>query len=592
MGTINTQKTYDVMGRVISTATDIGTENITYDSAGRIAKKTNSVNGTEKIYSYYPNSLVKKIITKQNGTTVYNENYGYDNAGNKTYADLNGDITEYRYDGMNRLLSVNENKTKYTEYEFDGFNNITAEYEISGSSVKKKTYYYDGNNRLVMLAGGNTATRYEYDNEGNVIQMTDGTGSSQRKSFYGYDGANRLSSFSSPDTNAEYTYNVDGLRESKTVNGEYTRFMYDGSNVAGEIKNDNYYIYYRATELMGYKSYKGDMYYYRSDSHGNVTALLDYSGKEIKNYSYSPYGRKKALRYVPNGDKTVMYMWKSETETVHNPFGYCGEYCDDETGFVYLRNRMYDPYMSRFISQDPAKDGFNWYVYCEGNPVNFVDPIGLFRIIDGSSYDKYQLGSGNINNQINDYVSDDIKNMQIKLQELGYLDKSIIWYGYFGNQTLAAVNAFKEANNIKNNTKETKGIVGATTWALMGLDFDVIESVGLTTSNVSMNRGVLRVDRNIVNANMVNTYYAAGAIKGAYKIAFGEEFNVTTNSVYWELIGHIFADEVAEINKGGMLDSFWKRVQRSTGTIDIGDNIIVPDNNRWAWDFISQLGSK
>ena len=376
MGTVNTQKTYDVMGRVISTATDIGTENITYDGAGRIAKKTNSVNGTEKIYSYYPNSLVKKIITKQNGTTVYNENYGYDNAGNKTYADLNGDITEYRYDGMNRLLSVNENKTKYTEYEFDGFNNITAEYEISGSSVKKKTYYYDGNNRLVMLAGGNTATRYEYDNEGNVIKMTDGTGSSQRKSFYGYDGANRLSSFSSPDANAEYTYNVDGLRESKTVNGEYTRFMYDGSNVAGEIKNDNYYIYYRATELMGYKSYKGDMYYYRSDSHGNVTALMDYSGKEIKNYSYSPYGRKKALRYVPNGDKTIMYMWKAETETVHNPFGYCGEYCDDETGFVYLRNRMYDPYMSRFISQDPAKDGFNWYVYCEGNPVNFVDPSG------------------------------------------------------------------------------------------------------------------------------------------------------------------------------------------------------------------------
>ena len=80
MGTVNTKKTYDVMGRVISTATDIGTENITYDSAGRIAKKTNSVNGTEKIYSYYPNSLVKKIITKQNGTTVYNENYGYDTA--------------------------------------------------------------------------------------------------------------------------------------------------------------------------------------------------------------------------------------------------------------------------------------------------------------------------------------------------------------------------------------------------------------------------------------------------------------------------------------------------------------------------------
>lgn len=207
-------------------------------------------------------------------------------------------------------------------------------------------------------------------------------------------------------------------------------------------------------------------------------------------------------------------------------------------------------------------------------------------------YDKYQLGSGNINNQINDYVSEDIKKIQIKLQELGYLDKSITWYGYFGNQTLAAVNAFKEANNIQNNTKETKGIVGATTWALMGLDFDVIESAGVTSSNVSMSRGVLRVDRNIVNADMVNTYYVAGAIKDAYKLAFGEDFNVTTDSVYWELVGHIFADKVAETNKGGMLDPLWKRVQRSTGTIDIGDDVIVPDNNRWVWDLISRSGSK
>lgn len=55
---------------------------------------------------------------------------------------------------------------------------------------------------------------------------------------------------------------------------------------------------------------------------------------------------------------------------------------------------------------------------------------------------------------------------------------------------------------------------------------------------------------------------------------------------------NIFADEVAEANKGGMLDFLWKRVQRSTGTIDIGDNVIVPDNNRWIWDLISRLESK
>ena len=29
------------------------------------------------------------------------------------------------------------------------------------------------------------------------------------------------------------------------------------------------------------------------------------------------------------------------------------------------------------MAEDPVKDGLNWYAYCAGNPVNFVDPWGL-----------------------------------------------------------------------------------------------------------------------------------------------------------------------------------------------------------------------
>ena len=48
---------------------------------------------------------------------------------------------------------------------------------------------------------------------------------------------------------------------------------------------------------------------------------------------------------------------------------------------IYLRNRYYDPSLRRFISEDPAKDGLNWYVYCGNNPVNAVDPWGLMSYI-------------------------------------------------------------------------------------------------------------------------------------------------------------------------------------------------------------------
>ena len=67
-------------------------------------------------------------------------------------------------------------------------------------------------------------------------------------------------------------------------------------------------------------------------------------------------------------------LWEGETP---DNFGYCGEYRDDESGLIYLRNRYYDPETGRFITEDPAKDGVNWYTYAGNDPVNFIDPWGL-----------------------------------------------------------------------------------------------------------------------------------------------------------------------------------------------------------------------
>ena len=61
----------------------------------------------------------------------------------------------------------------------------------------------------------------------------------------------------------------------------------------------------------------------------------------------------------------------------YSNLGYCGEYFDNESGLIYLRARYYNPKTGRFINEDPIRDGLNWYVYCENNPVKFVDPSGL-----------------------------------------------------------------------------------------------------------------------------------------------------------------------------------------------------------------------
>lgn len=40
-----------------------------------------------------------------------------------------------------------------------------------------------------------------------------------------------------------------------------------------------------------------------------------------------------------------------------NPFRYCGEYFDKETGTYYLRARYYAPETGRFTQEDPSCDG-------------------------------------------------------------------------------------------------------------------------------------------------------------------------------------------------------------------------------------------
>ena len=67
----------------------------------------------------------------------------------------------------------------------------------------------------------------------------------------------------------------------------------------------------------------------------------------------------------------------TKQETIDNPFTYFGQTYDETTGLYYLRARYYDPQTGRFTQQDPAEDGYNWYVYGNQNPIMYVDPDGL-----------------------------------------------------------------------------------------------------------------------------------------------------------------------------------------------------------------------
>jgi RHS repeat-associated protein len=51
----------------------------------------------------------------------------------------------------------------------------------------------------------------------------------------------------------------------------------------------------------------------------------------------------------------------------------------DGSGYLYRRNRYYDPSTGRFTQEDPIglAGGLNFYGYADGDPVNYSDPFGL-----------------------------------------------------------------------------------------------------------------------------------------------------------------------------------------------------------------------
>jgi RHS repeat-associated protein len=78
-------------------------------------------------------------------------------------------------------------------------------------------------------------------------------------------------------------------------------------------------------------------------------------------------------------------------EEVENNFRFPGQYFDEESGLHYNFFRYYDTETGRYISVDLARDGINFYAYCEADPLNFVDPYGLVTDRAGRECDSNEL---------------------------------------------------------------------------------------------------------------------------------------------------------------------------------------------------------
>ena len=140
---------------------------------------------------------------------------------------------------------------------------------------------------------------------------------------------------------------------------------------------------------------------------------------------------------------------------------------DEEQQKYYLNARYYDARIARFISEDTYRGepddplSLNLYAYCSNNPIIYTDPTGHFKegeILEIGSYGEDVVM---LQKQLNNALAGttDAYGNPFQLEVTGIFDAA----------TMLAVNQYKELNNLKNDSTDTYGKVGSTTWKNMQL---------------------------------------------------------------------------------------------------------------------------
>ena len=320
----------------------------TYDKNNHIVsekiKNNYKIEGTETVdevrnYDYDVNGrLIKSVVTNNKTDDVKESEYEYDKVGNKVKESINDEVTTNIYNKLNQIVSsktANDEETvsnRQFAYDNNG-NQIKAVDDVKGTYL---TYTYDADNRISKVSG-----------------------TSEKKAV-----------------SQENLYNGDGKRIKKIEAGEEINYFYQNDSVlATSDKKDkltSYNIYGDGANVISTmrKTVSGGREYftYNKDVRGSTSSIIDSQGTAQAIYYYDDFG-----------NTTAKGNFKNE-------ICYIGGIYDDTTGLYYLNARYYSPEDGNFMSQDTYRGEYtnpatlNFYGYCGGNPINYVDPSGHFYV--------------------------------------------------------------------------------------------------------------------------------------------------------------------------------------------------------------------
>jgi RHS repeat-associated protein len=354
----------------------------TYDAVGNILTWRQQADSTAVLWKYgydQADQLTSAVkhATDTPQTVLQRFAYAYDPAGNRTVEQIDDAVTLSAYDNLNRLTS----QAPGGPMVIAGTLNEPGTVTISG-----KPAVVDANNNfrgtVATTTGTNAFTIVAKDATGNTTTHNyevDLTGSA--KSFT-YDANGNLTA----DGTRTFEWDAINQLRATEVGTQRSEFGYDAlqrrtqltERVSGVVQSTANVIWCDATicEDRGADGVtvsrrplgRGEQItsanrFHSADHLGSVSEVTDGTSALLARYAFDPWGRRALVSGV------------DITNT-----GFTSHPVHANSGIQLTLYRAYEPGLGRWISEDPIGylDGPNTYRYAHNDPLNKLDPLGLF----------------------------------------------------------------------------------------------------------------------------------------------------------------------------------------------------------------------